>query len=292
VEDGYPLLDSYQGLLRRVFALEGNRGDFRGQSGEACRLINGWTGERTGGKITDVLRPEDLHPRTRMVLTTALYFRANWREAFWRKLTRTEPFHITPGKMVDVPMMNDHSYAEVHGYFDGDSFQALALPCGSGGEFEMVVLLPRRTDGLSGLEATLTPESLDRWRAEFRQPEEIIIALPKYRLSNTVSLNRLLSEIGMPLAFDPLANFSGINGKSADLFLAATAHSTLIDVNEEGIEAAAEMHAISPDAYGEEPPVFRADHPFVFLVRDTRSGCILFIGRVVNPLDVSCGVTS
>ena len=181
--------------------------------------------------------------------------------------------------------MNDHSHSIVHGYYDGGSFQALELPCGSGGELAMVVLLPRENDGLAELETALTPEALDSWWPRFRRPEEIIIALPKYRIHADLALKRLLTELGMPLAFGGQADFSGINGKSRDLFLSAARHATFLDVHEEGIEAAAAMDALSPDAYGEEPPTFRADHPFVFLIRDTRSGCILFLGRVVNPLN-------
>ena len=181
-------------------------------------------------------------------------------------------------------MMNVHSYSMAHSYYDGGSFQALQLPCGSGAEFAMVVLLPRKTDGLAELEGSLTSEALESWLSKFRLPEEIIIALPKYRIRAEVSLNHLLSELGMPLAFDAQADFSGVNGKSKDLFLSSASHTTFIDVNEEGIEAASGMIAISPDSMGEEPTVFRADHPFVFLIRDTRSGCILFLGRVVNPL--------
>ncbi len=284
VQKGYPLLDSYRTTLKEVFALDGNRVDFSGRPDEACRVINAWTESRTGGKIAGMLRPADLPPRTRLVLTNALYLRANWRKRFRRELTRPDAFHVAPDETVEVPMMNDHSYSIVHGYFDGGSFQALELPCGSGGELAMVVLLPRKNDGLAALEAALTPEALDSWWSRFRRPEEIIVALPKYRIRADVTLNHLLSELGMPLAFDSQADFSGINGKSRDLFLSEARHATLLDVHEEGIEAAAAMDAISPDAFGEEAPVFRADHPFVFLIRDTRSGCIVFLGRVVNPL--------
>jgi serpin B len=150
----------------------------------------------------------------------------------------------------------------------------------------MVVLLPRKIDGLADLEAALTPDALNSWWPRFRRPEEIIIALPKYRIRANVTLNRLLSEMGMPLAFDTQADFSGANGKNHDLFLSTVRHATFLDVNEEGIEGAAAMDFISPDSFGEEAIVFRADHPFLFLIRDTRTGCILFLGRVVNPTSV------
>ncbi|WP_435008677.1 serpin family protein [Tundrisphaera lichenicola] len=285
VQGGYPLLDSYRATLEEDFATEGHRVDFSGRPEEACRVINAWTESRTGGKIAGMLRPADLPSSTRLALTSSLYLRASWRQRFRRERTRQDRFRVGPDEAVDVPMMNDHSYSSVHGDYDGGSFQALELPCGSGSEFAMVVVLPRESDGLADVEATLTSESLDSWWPRFRQPEEIIIELPKYRIRTDVSLNHLLSEMGMPLAFDSQADFSGINGKSRDLFLSEARHATFLDVHEEGIEAAAAMDAISPDAYGEEPPVFRADHPFLFLIRDTRSRCIVFLGRVVNPLE-------
>lgn len=285
VQEGYQLLAPYRATLKDVFALDDTRVDFSGRPDEACRVINAWTETRTGGKIAGMLRSADLPPRTRLVLTNGLYLRGNWRKRFPRELTRQDGFHVAPGVTVDVPMMNDHSHSIVHGYYDGGSFQALELPCGSGGELAMVVLLPRENEGLAELETALTPEALDSWWPRFRQPEEIIIALPKYRIRADLALKRLLTELGMPLAFGDQADFSGVNGKSRDLFLSAARHATFLDVHEEGIEAAAAMDALSPDAYGEEPPTFRADHPFVFLIRDTRSGCILFLGRVVNPLN-------
>ena len=285
IKEGYSLLDSYRATLKDVFALDGDRVGFPGRPEEACRLINAWTESQTGGKIGGMLRPADLPARTRLILTNALDFRANWKQKFERERTVQAAFHVAPDETIDVPMMNDHSHVIVHGYYDGGSFQALELPLGSGGEFAMVVLLPRKHDALADLEATLKPETLDSWQPRFRRPEEIIIALPKYRIRAEATLNRPLAELGMSLAFEPEADFSGMNGKSHDLFLHAARHATFLDVNEEGIEAASAMDAPFPDAFGEEPPVFRADHPFVFLIRDTRSGCILFVGRVVNPLE-------
>jgi len=286
VQDGYPLLDAYRTNLKKVFALDDSRVDFARRPGEACQLINAWTETRTGGKIHDELRTEDIAPRTRLLLTTSLYLKASWRKSFYKEVTSQSSFHLEPGKTIEVPMMSDGSSNQIHGYYDGGSFQALRMPCGSTSELAMEVFLPRKLDGLAELEASLTPEALDAWRSRFRNPEEIVIQMPKYQLRTSATLNRLLSELGMPLAFEPSADFSGINGKSSDLFLAATVHSTFLDVNEDGIEAAAASFTISSDAYDDKPPTsFHADHPFFFLIRDNRSGCILFMGRVVNPLD-------
>src|SRR5205823_1322087 len=115
--------------------------------------------DRTGGKITGVIAPEDVQTPTKLVLTSALYFRGNWVEGFYRPATKDEPFHVTRTRSVTVPMMHLHSYTGSHGYLDGGSFQVLSLSCGRGG-CAMDVLLPKEVDGLRGLEAKLTPEML------------------------------------------------------------------------------------------------------------------------------------
>jgi serpin B len=284
MQTGYPVLNAFRASLKDMFAIDVAPVDFFGNPIQACDVINTWTETCTHGKIRGMLQPADLPPRTRLVLTSALYMRASWRDRFRREHTRREPFHVSPRVTVEVPMMNTTSYLIIQRYYDGGSFQGLRMPCGSDGELAMTVLLPRNRDGLAELEASLTAEALEAWWPRFRKPEEIIVALPKFRIRANLMLNGPLSELGMRSAFEGDADFSGINGKTRDLFLSAVRQSTYLDVQEEGIEAAAAIDAISPDAFGEEPPVFRADHPFLFLVTDTRTGCILFLGRVVNPL--------
>ena len=183
-------------------------------------------------------------------------------------------------------MMHLHSYTGSHGYLDGGSFQVLSLSCGQGA-YAMDVLLPKEVDGLRGLEAKLTPEMLAALWPKLKRPEDIDISLPRYRVRSSHGLEPVLKALGLSRAFiRERADFSGINGKAADLFVTAATHETFVDVNEEGIEAAAFSGVIGADSFGEdEPPVVRVDHPFLYLVRDTRSGCIVFLGRVVEPVN-------
>jgi serpin B len=109
VQDGYPLLASFRSTLKDVFALDSNRVDFSGTPEQACRAINAWTESRTGGKITGTLRPADLPADTRLILTNALYLRANWTERFRRELTHQDAYHVASGETVRVDMMNDNS---------------------------------------------------------------------------------------------------------------------------------------------------------------------------------------
>ena len=169
------------------------------------------------------------------------------------------------------------------GYMGTDHIQGLELPYVDN-ELSMIVLLPKKLDGLDDLEQSLTQENLSEWQSKLRK-REVIVSLPKFKLTSQFSLASVLKAMGMKDAFSRSANFSGMNG-NRDLSISAVIHKAYVDVNEEGTEAAAatavtiRLTSMGPDS---RPPVFRADHPFLFLIRDNQSGSILFIGRVMNP---------
>ena len=165
-----------------------------------------------------------------------------------------------------------------------DAFQAVELPY-KGGELSMMVLLPRNVEGCSGLEAYLTPALLSRSLSQMKK-QKVEIFLPRFKLESKFELQQLLAKMGMPNAFGAAADFSGMDG-TRNLFISAVFHKAWGEVNEEGTEAAAATAVtIKRSALIKEPappPVFRADHPFIFLIRDTRSGSLLFLGRLANP---------
>jgi serpin B len=149
----------------------------------------------------------------------------------------------------------------------------------------MTVLLPDAIDGLPALEAGLTDEKLTQWLSKLRS-QKVAVALPRFKVTSEFSLGQTLARMGMPLAFDRnRADFSGIT-EVEPLYIAAVVHKAFVEVNEEGTEAAAATGVVmkARAALRPEPvAVFRADHPFLFLIRDLKSGSILFLGRVVNP---------
>jgi serpin B len=147
----------------------------------------------------------------------------------------------------------------------------------------MVILLPQEQAGLPALERRLTLEKLEGWLSQLRSTR-LRVQLPRFKLSERIQLNAVLSDLGMPSAFSPgRADFSAMNGKR-DLYISAAVHQAFVEVNEEGTEAAAATGVvIGRTSVAPQPEVFRADHPFLFLIRDNRTGSILFLGRIVDP---------
>jgi serpin B len=216
---------------------------------------------------------------TRLVLVNAIYFKGNWDYPFEPELTKVAPFWLADDSTVQVPMMNQQ---KAFNYFEDSDLQILELPY-LGNGLSMLLLLPQAVAGLTGLEVDLTVENLNRWTRRLRSPRLVNVFLPKFKASSSFALKPALAAMGMPDAFDiDRADFSGMDGRENWLYIGDAFHKAFVDVNEEGTEAAAATAVVM--ALRSEPPTFRADHPFVFLIRENSTGAILFLGRVVNPM--------
>jgi serpin B len=277
----YGFLESFQKTIREHYGAALHEVDFRNATEAARRTINAWVEEQTQEKIRDLIPSGVLDARTRLVLTSAIYFYGTWASPFREAMTRVEDFHTGPQSKVTVPLMHQTGR---FGYLDGDSFQALELPY-QDRERSLVVLLPKAIDGLGALEARLSAESLGDWIGRL-QTREVVVALPRFRLTEEFELSRVLATLGMPLAFSDHADFSGMNGGKDPLQIAAVLHKAFVDVNEAGTEAAAATAVVAKTAafLPESPRIFRADHPFVFLIRDRRTGFLMFLGRLSRPV--------
>ena len=242
--------------------------------------INRWVAQKTKDKIQDLLPPGSVTARTRLVLANAIYFKGAWAAPFDKSRTLPQPFHLSRASQVQAPLM--HHFDRVN-YLENSDFQAVELPY-RGSELSMILLLPRQVDGCGPLESRLTPALLSGAIAQL-QPQRVELFLPRFKLESGFDLNHTLAEMGMPDAFGPKADFSGMDG-TRFLSISGVFHKAWAEVNEEGTEAAAATAAVARAALIRRPtpaPVFRADHPFLFLIRDTRSGSILFLGRLADP---------
>jgi serpin B len=237
--------------------------------------------DQTEDKISDLIPAGALPQDSKLVLTNAVYFKGDWTEPFDKKRTKEDDFHVTATDKIKTSLMHqqdDFRYAAM------DGLQVLELAYGDE-SLSMVVLLPEKVNGLAELEAKLTHDNLQRWTSALRS-REVDVYLPKFKTTASFELNGTLKELRMPSAFDPQqADFSGMTG-GRDLFISKVIHKAFVDVNEEGTEAAAATGIIMAPTgmpIEEPPPVFRADRPFVFMIRDNRNGAILFLGRLINP---------
>jgi serine protease inhibitor len=282
-QKNYGFLPEFLNLTERYYSAPLQEVDFINATENARLTINAWVEQQTQNKIQDLLSQGILNPSTRLVLTNAIYFKGNWLVPFDASKTQNQPFYLSSGETIDVPMMHQMEYWN---YAHLDGLQVLELPY-EGETLSMVILLPEQIDGLVQLEQQLTPDHLQEWLSsaqEFPMTMDgapVSVWLPKFKLTSTFELKDILSAMGMPQAFTN-ADFSGMNGQR-DLVISKVIHKAFVDVNEQGTEAAAATAVLMATRGGNQ--TFRIDRPFIFLIRDRNSGSILFLGRVVNPLD-------
>ena len=281
-QQGYTFLDDFLKLLKTNYGAGLNQVNFKGAT-EAARLtINQWVEQKTQDKIKDLLQPGALRSDTRLVLTNAIYFKGDWETQFDKAQTKNEDFQLSPAQTTTTPLMHREGRFS---YFDGGTFQILEVPYKSK-ELSMIVFLPKDPGGLPGLEQSLTDSTLQQWLRQLVSVSKVVVTMPKFKMTQQFELGSTLSAMGMPQAFSSGADFSGMTGHR-DFAISEVIHKAYIDVNEEGTEAAAAtavtMRALAMPAPQAPPPVFRADHPFVFMIRDNRSASILFMGRVADP---------
>jgi serpin B len=285
-EETYAFLPSYLDTTDRYYSARVTNLDFMNSPEESRQTINRWVEDQTANRIRNLLPAGSILPETMLVITNAIYFKGTWATEFNEENTANEDFRVSPTKTVQVPMMKQTGAGSKFWYAETGSFQVLGMPYASQGgkELSMLVLLP--TDGdLEGAE-----DSLDVWTlSELRQDlvyQQVKVWFPKFKLETDYQMADTLSEMGMPSAFNlGVADFSGMDGTKS-LAISQVFHKAYVDVNEEGTEAAAATAVPmyrSMEITDDPVPVFRADHPFIFLIMDNESGNILFMGRVTNP---------
>ena len=290
VQTGYSLLPEFIKLNKDNYEADLDHVDFINGTEASRQTINIWVEKRTENKIRELLQPGSLDRDTRLVLTNAIYFKGDWEVQFKKEDTKNEDFRLFAGRAIKTPLMH---ITRGFNYFDGVSFQALEIPYKKK-ELSMIVLLPKAMEGLSAFEQSLTPAKMQQLVRQLWPAGTVIVTMPKFKMEAQFRLKDTLIAMGMKKAFDmKMADFSGIASRETmqrdgNLSISAVIHKAYVDVNEEGTEAAAAtavtVITLAARPTPPTPPIiFRADHPFMFLIRDNRSGSILFIGRVTNP---------
>lgn len=268
------VLIDYQGDIRE--------GDFK-KTPEAVReTINRWVEDLTRKMIVDFLPPGRLKGVEPPLWVNAIYFKSAWHTPFNPKRTEKGPFFSSAEHKVDAQMMyQKHSYR----YLNEGTAELLEMPY-KGDELSMLLLLPAKRHGLAAVEKDLSAAKLAGWRSALQRlkPREVEVTLPRFKLTGEAELGALLRGMGMELAFSPDADFSGIHPEPKMFMLATVLHKAVVEVNEEGTEAAAATGVMAKRSLPkDELPHFKADQPFCFFIVDQRSGIVLFAGRCVKP---------
>ncbi len=279
-QKGDRFLPDFLHILADVYGAEFHPVDFR-HATEAARLaINAWVDGKTNHLIPELLSSRDVRPDTSLVLVNTVYFKGSWLYPFAKSATAPADFHRGDGSKVSVPTMRQtHRLSHAQ----GDGFGLLELPY-KGGDLAFDVVLPDDGVSLDKVESNLALPQLQQ-TIERLGEREVALAMPKFKVTSGAELSEPLSGLGMARAFSSSeADFSGIDG-TRELFVSKVVHQVVVNLDEEGTEAAAGTAVVVTRAMARiaQPLVFRVDRPFLYLIRDVKTGAILFLGRVADP---------
>ena len=281
VQDKYKLKNYFVETVKKDYKSEVRSMDFVDQPEASRDTINYWVEKKTAGKIQDLIPAGMIDNMTRLILTNAVYFNAEWANKFNKKLTNEENFYCLDNKVVRTDMMYQREHYPVSQTKD---YTILEIPY-KGYEYSMLIILPTENDGLVKLSKVLSENDIIA-HDKNKKHEDVLVYFPKFKMETEYELKNPLSALGMPLAFSDAADFSNITG-GKDLKISSVIHKAFIEVDEEKTEAAAatavvmKMTSMAPSP--KAPLEFRADHPFLFIIRSRNDGAILFMGQLTNP---------
>ena len=293
VQKDYPFLENYTNVVEKYYGGKAANLDFIKETEKSRQTINSFIEEQTNNKIKDLIPQGVLGPMTRLVLTNAIYFKGTWEWEFNPKNTGKMDFKITPTNVIKTPMMYMKPEKTKFNYADLGKLQILELPY-KGDKISMLILLPKQEEHydfetrkkiatnytLEDIE--LSYEKLEEWKSQMKETKMDVIYLPKFEFDTKYFMGDTLSTMGMPTAFSMRADFSGMT-TAEQLYINQVIHQAYVKVDEKGTEAAAATAVVMKATSAMPTNVFRADHPFIFIIQEKDTGNILFLGRVVDP---------
>lgn len=272
---------SYQDAVQRYFASAVKKLDFMKQPEQSRQTINQSIANQTNQMIPQLLPEGSIVPSTVSVLTNAIYFKGDWQSPF--DSSYDADFYKFDGSKIKTKLMYQKGY---FGYTEDKQAQVIALPY-KGEALSMLVILPKSKDkaAMDRLIKGLTPTQIDQWSASLEK-QEVILNLPKFTLNAGYEMKPLLSNLGMPRAFEKTGEFKMFgNDLDKELVVDNVYHKAVIKVDEVGSEAAAATAIVVVNSSAPmQPPVeFTANHPFMFVIKDNETGAILFLGQMNQP---------
>ncbi|NIM97312.1 MAG: serpin family protein [candidate division Zixibacteria bacterium] len=245
---------------------------------DAADIINAWVEDNTSGKIKEIVK-NPIDPLIVMFLINAIYFKGAWTYQFDKDLTKDDWFYLADGSTVECKMMEQRA---IYDYYLDDDFVAVDMPYGDG-KFSMTIFLPDWDKNVDDLIDRLDQENYDLWISSLSTPDDSFdVYLPKFKLEYSLKLNKVLAALGMGIALAQGADFSRMY-RGGGVWIDEVIHKTFVEVNEEGTEAAAVTCVSMTSSLPQGLTSFLVNRPFMFVIRESESGTILFIGKIVNP---------
>ncbi|MCF6333333.1 MAG: serpin family protein [Draconibacterium sp.] len=275
--DDFTVENNFISINKNYYDAEVSALDF--SSPQAVNTINNWVAEKTNDKIETIL--EEITRNQVMFLLNAIYFKGTWQKEFNIESTKRLPFYLENGNSIQTETMQR---LDTLPYTSNDLFSAVKLSYGKG-NFNMFVFLPEPGRNIQEIVNDMDKDNWKTWMENFQETQSVDIKLPRLKYEYEITLNDVLTEMGMGIAFTGAADFTGIN-KNGGLQIGFVKHKTFIEVNEEGTEAAAvTIVAIEYTSVGSGPQKvpFYVNRPFIFTITEKDTGAILFIGTVKNP---------
>lgn len=305
VQNGFHVGDEFLKMMKKYFNAEVNHVDFS-QNVAVANSINKWVENNTNNLLKDLVSPRDFDAVTHLALINAVYFKGNWKSQFRPENTRTFSFTKDDESEVQIPMMYQQGEFYYGEFSDGSNeaggvYQVLEIPY-EGNEISMMLVLSRQEVPLATLEPLVKAQLIEEWaNAVKKQKVEVylprwmrttwiyisvlpVVKLydPEFTVEQEIDLKDILKALGITEIFFKNANLTTLSDNK-EMFFSKAIHKSFIEVNEEGSEAAAVSGMIAISRMAVLYPQVIVDHPFFFLIRNRRTGTILFMGRVMHP---------
>lgn len=275
-DSNWKFLESYFTLIEQNYNARIENIDMH-DGKKSAEIINQWTSDNTHGKITEIVNDKDFE-LARLVLANAIYFKADWTKSFDIEKTKEMDFNLLDKSIQKADFMFQ---SDSFNYYADDQKQVLELPY-SDGNLSMLIILPEKETGIYKIEESINHENFNTWINNLNS-RKLDIYIPKFTLTYEIELNRVLSNLGMPVAFSKSADFSGMTGKK-DMQIDKVKHKSFVEVNEQGTEASAATVVIMREKSASLNKIFKADRPFIFIIKENNKNSILFMGRIINPV--------
>lgn len=280
IQKDFSITTDYKNNITQKYSSDLKTIDFK-QKINASNEINDWVTDKTNGLIKNIISPNDINDYTRLIISNAIYFIGKWGDEFDKKLTKPDDFYSFDKSKSEIDFMNKTEYLS---YYENNDFQFISKPY-EGNDKSFCIILPKKRYGLGDVEKSFDHSLID---SIFDNTDylEVKLSIPKFKLETSYSLIDPLNKLGLEKAFTPNADFSGITTE-VPLMINKINHKAYIEIDEEKTEAAAAtivaMMVGSAGGPMPKPKIFKADHPFTFMIIDNKTKGIIFIGRYVRP---------